>query len=70
MLIVYQINQLGIKWRDTLWGASGSEMSFPLDGHAAVGMEQLEFIAVALPGKVLDLDAAGEEKPRYAALLP
>ena len=45
-------------------------MSLPLDGYAAVGMEKLEFIAVALPGKVLDLYAAREEKPRYAALLP
>ena len=47
-----------------------AEMSFPLDGYAAVGMEKLEFIAVALPGQVLDLDSAREEKPRYAALLP
>jgi hypothetical protein len=45
-------------------------MSFPLDGYAAVGMEKLEFIAVALPGQVLDLDSAREEKSRYAALLP
>ena len=45
-------------------------MSFPLDGYAAVGVEKLEFIAVALPGKVLHLYAAREEKPRYAAPIP
>ena len=52
------------------WGLAGLEWSFPLDGYAAVGMEQLEFIAVALPGKVLHLYAARKEKSRYAALLP
>lgn len=46
------------------------EMLLPLDGYAAVGMEQFEFVVVALPGKLLDLYAAREEKPRYAALLP
>ena len=45
-------------------------MSLPLDGYAAVGVEKLEFIAVALPGKILHLYSAREEKPRYAALLP
>ncbi len=47
-----------------------AEMSFPLDGYAAVGVNEFEFVVVAYPGKVLDLDAAGEEKPRYAAILP
>ena len=46
------------------------ESVVPHDGHRAVGVEKLEFIAVTLPGKLLDIDSAREEKPRYAALLP